>query len=87
MFEGIRIMERMVKIFNEQGDNAVYSIAEWIEELQDKYSASSKENCELRREAEAQERQVKRLIANRDRLQAQVDIVEATFARRLSDED
>lgn len=97
MFRGIRILERMTKLFNDQGDKAIFSLAEWIEELEEKnerltkdeaiimasvkrskaetieyynkYIDSSKDNCELRREIEADNVQIARLLFKIDRLE------------------
>ena len=76
MFRGIRIFEKMNRIVSEQGDNAVFTIAEWIEELQEskdtmreELSKVKTENEKLLREANANSNQRRRLLDKIDRLQ------------------
>ena len=73
MFRGIRIIERMTTLFNEQGDKAVFTIAEWIEELQEKNdkltSELATEKLNSARQASVHKRQVERLLAQIDRME------------------
>ena len=76
MFNGIRIIERMTKLFNEQGDSAVYSLAEWIEGLEDdkerlreQLSEEKTKNEKLLKEDNALKNQRRRLLAKIDRLE------------------
>ena len=73
MFRGIRIIERMTTLFNEQGDKAVFTIAEWIEELQEKNdrltSELKTEKLKNLRLDSTYTRQVERLLKKIDRME------------------